>query len=291
MPTDPRPKDVVEAALDVLDKHLHLSEVSGPITHTAVRAADLENPEIPPALGRYFVGVVAGIVDEDASLTEELLATEPDSVQEVRTQINKMVGPDNDFPNKQMRHFRDRVRNPYIAEITAHAMLVLRARGETAFLLGAPAAVKNPHADPRRPGLDLVGIYDDEGLPAAVIGEAKASRRYGDRRLKEAAEFFAAIDAGKRGVELRAEFSALKHVLDADLRKGIADGFWRDNRCYLPVIVFKDPIHETSDHEDLGALLPDQDEVRLIALRLVSFHDFFNNVADEIRKAMMELLP
>ncbi len=291
MPTDPAPQEIIEDALVTLDEHLHLSEVPGPTTHVAVRATDLENPAVPPALGRYFVGLVAGIVDEDASLTEELLATEPDSIAEVRSQVERLVGADNCFPDTPRKHFRDRVRNPYIAEVLAHALVVLRKRGDTACLLGPPAALKNPHVDPRRQGLDLIGIYDDDGLPAAAIGEAKASRKYGDRRLKEAAAFFSEIDEGKRGVELRSEIGALKHVLPDDLRNGIADGFWRNNCCYLPVIVFSKAINETTDHSDLGDLLPDQPSIRLVALKLQTFYAFFDEVADQIRIAANELLP
>ncbi len=291
MPTDPAPLEVVEDALDTLDEHLHLSEASGPTTHVAVRASDLENPAVPPALGRYFVGLVAGIVDEDALLTEELLATEPDSIAEVRSQIERLVGADNDFSDTPGKHFRDRVRNPYIAEVIAHALVVLRKRRDTACLVGPPAALKNPHSDPRRQGLDLIGIFEDNGLPAAAIGEAKASRKYGDRRLKEAAAFFSEIDEGKRGVELRSELGALKHVLTDDLREGLADGFWRNNCCYLPIIVFSKSINETIDNQDLGDLKPAQASIRLIALRLDSFYSFFNEVADQIRDATDELLP
>lgn len=291
MPTEPAPKDVLEEALSRLDEHLHLIEVEGPSTHIAIHPSDLENPGVPQALGCYFVGLVAGIVDEDASLTEELLAVEPDSVAEVRAQISRLIGPNNDFPSDARKRFRDRVRNPYIAEVIAHALVLLRKRRETACLVGPPAALKNPHADPRRQGLDLIGIYVDDGLPAAAIGEAKASRGYGKRRLKEAAAFFSDIDAGKRGVELRSELGALKHVLNADLRAGIADGFWRNNCCYLPVIVFTDPIGETADNADLGGLDPGQRSVRLVALRLEHFHSFFNEVANQIRLATEELLP
>jgi len=291
VPTEPAPQQIVEEALTTLDEHLHLTEVEGPGTHVAIHARDLENPAVPPALGCYFVGLVAGIVDEDASLTEELLAVEPDSVAEVRSQISRLVGPNNNFADVARRRFRDRVRNPYIAEVIAHALVLLRKRKETACLVGPPAALKNPHADPRRQGLDLIGIYVDDGLPAAVIGEAKASRKYGDRRLKEAAAFFSDIDSGKRGVELRSELGALKHVLSDDLRAGIADGFWRNNCCYLPVVVFTDSIYEIIDNSDLGDLEPRQSSIRLVALKLEEFHSFFNDVADQIRLATDELLP
>jgi len=284
------PEEIVDAALSVLDEHLHLSEVEGPSTHIAIHPRALEDESVPEALGRYFVGLVAGIVQEDVSLGEELLAIEPDSAAEVRLQINKTIGRDNNFPNKRRRHFRDRVRNPYIAEVMAHALMVLRSRGDTACLLGPPVALKNPHADPRKQGMDLIGIYDGGGLPAAVIGEAKASRKYGPRRLKEAAKFFADIEAGKRGVEIRTELGSLKLALDRDMRRGIGDGFWRQRCAYVPIIAFEEPIDETKDNGDLDGLRPDPADIRLIALEISPFYSFFDQVADQIRRATEELL-
>jgi len=291
VPTTPPPLEVLEEALDVLDQHLFLSEVTGPTTHVSISAENLEHADVPRALGRYFVGVMAGAVDEDATLSEELLATTPDSAVEVRHNVLSVIGTTNRFPDKAARGFRDRVRNPWIAELVAHALLVLRARRETACLAGTPFALKQPHIDPRRQGLDLIGIYDSQGDPAAAIGEAKASRRYGKRRLNEAADFFSRIDKGKRGVEIRSELGALKHVLPAGLREKVADGYWRERRCYLPVVVFNDPIDEESDHDGLGALAPPVECRRLIALQLERFHPFFNDVADEIRTALDEVLP
>jgi hypothetical protein len=208
----------------------------------------------------------------------------------VRNTVLALIGPDNNFPDEAARQFRDRVRNPWIAEVVAHALLVLRRRRDTACLDGATAALKQPHPDPRRQGLDLIGIYDADGEPAAAIGEAKASRRFGKQRLSEAVRFFADIDSGKRGVEIRAELGALKHVLPEALREGVADGYWRERRCYLPVIVFSDSIDEAEDHTGLGQLAPPAENRRLIALRLDHFHGFFNEVADEIRIALDEVL-
>jgi hypothetical protein len=235
--------------------------------------------------------VVAGAVDDDAQLSEELLAATPESAEEVRAQVLRLVGDTNEFEDDAEVRFRDQVRNPWIAEVLAHALLVLRRRDVTACLRGAIVALKQPHPDPRRQGLDLVAIYEYEGLPWAAIGEAKASRRYGSARLNEAAAFFADIDHGLRGVELRGEFHALKHVLNSGLRASIGDGFWRGRCCYLPIIVFCDAIDECSDHTALATLRPDVSERRLIAVCLPNFHVFFDQIADEIRGALQDLLP
>jgi hypothetical protein len=292
MPSLPRaPLEIINEALDVLNEHLALRVVEGPRTHTALVADALGDPEVPRALGTYLVGVVAGAVDEDARLSQELLARTPDSRAEVRRHLLRLLGNDNQFVDEAARIFRDTTRNPWIAEIIAHALLVLRQRQETPCLEGDIAALKQPHADPKRHGLDVIAIYaDDRQLAALAIGEAKASRQYGAARLNDSASFFREIDRGGRGVEIRAEVHALKHVLSAELRATLADGFWRSRCCYLPVIVHCDPINEAIDHEGLSRLRPPAASRRLLALRLEDFHGFFDAVADAARDALDAVL-
>jgi hypothetical protein len=284
------PDEVMTTALDVLDDCLALTEQAGPETHTAISATDLENPEVPKALGRYVMGVLLGAVDEDASLSKELLDTDINYAEEVRGHVQRKIGSSNDFDGPGGAHFRDHVRNPYLVEILAHALLILRKRRDTACLLGPTAALKQPHPDPRRQGIDLVAIYDEAGTAIPVLGEAKASNEYGRNQLRSAAEFFSSVDAGKRGVEIRAELSALKHVLPANLRAGFGANVWRERCCYLPVVVHGDSLDILVDHGELGALRPAQAYVRLIGLSIKGFHDFFDRVADGVRESQEELL-
>lgn len=285
------PIEILEVALDDLDAHLELTELAGPTTHVALAALKVEDDSVPRALGRYLVGVVAGAVDNDAKLSEELLATAPDEQSEVRDHVLRMIGPDNVFDTDALRHFRDHARNPWIAEIIAHALLVLRRRRDTLCLLGDIYALKLPHLDPRRQGLDLIAIFEEGGAPALAIGEAKASRANGAALLNDAVEFFGAVDAGKRGVEIRQEVHALKHVLPEELRAQIADSVWRDRRCYLPVIVHATAINPELDHAGLNGLQPVRASKRLLALRIEAFYDFFDAVADAARDSFAELLP
>jgi hypothetical protein len=290
MPPLPRvPLDVIGDALDDLEAQVTLQVVDGPTTHTAIIADGLNSPHVPVALGRYLVGVVAGAVNEDARLSQELLAREPDSIAEVRRHVLRLIGQDNAFSTIALRRFRDLTRNPWIAEILAHALLVIRERRATPCLEGDVRALKQPHADPRRQGLDLIAIYDDAGAPGLAVGEAKASRRYGVARLREAAAFFESIDAGDRGVEIRAEVHALKHVLPVELRAHVADGFWRDRCCYLPLVAHCDPINESDDNEGFGRLRPPVNARRLVALRITDFYAFFDAVADSARESLEDV--
>jgi hypothetical protein len=285
------PLAVVASALDTIERLVILREVEGPSTHVAIVADDLENPEAAQAIGRYLVGVVAGAIGMDAQLCEELLAERPDTRQAVRDHVMGRIGESNTFTDDAGRHFRDRVRNPWIAEGIGHALFTLRRRRECACLTGPVRAVTLPHPDPRRQGLDLIAIYEDDGAPVLAVEEAKASRQYGPARLAEAATFFAGLDRGGRDTEIRYELHALKSLLPDSLLVQIADGFWRDRSCYVPLIVHGAPLNERSDHHGLRELKPPPERRRLLALHLEAFHEFFNFVADATRTALDKVVP
>jgi hypothetical protein len=280
----------MEEALVCLDQHLHLDETPGPTTHIEIHASDLEHDEVPAALGRYFVGVLAGAVGQDAELSQDFLDVDADIADEVRRHIERLVGTTNLFQSDAEKRFRDTVRNPFIAEVMAHALLVLRKRGVTACLLGPTEALKHPHPIPQRQGIDVIGIYDEAGDAIPFIGEAKASRNYGSARLTDAIAFFKSLDDGFRGVEVRQELQALKNVLPDALRIGFASAIWRHRCCYLPIVVHGAPIDLTSDSEGLGALKPAQSHKRTVGLELQNFYEFFDKTADGIRVAQSDFL-
>lgn len=284
------PLDLVDDALTVIAKSVTLREVPDAATHTAIVADGLEQPKVAIALGRYLVGALAGIVGEDARLSEALLEQGIDARHELSEAITRLVGNSNEFDTPQAEKFRDTCRNAWIAEGVGHALLVVRARADTEFLVGPVHALKAQHNIPSQPGLDLVAIYSDGPSLVVAIGESKASREGGSAQLTEAAGMFKEIDEGKYGVELRSEIGSLRNVLSDDLASRIAGGIWRDSRCYLPLIVHETPFSPTASRSTLGSLAPPRERRRLIALRLAQFHCFFNAVADAMRMAVAEVI-
>jgi hypothetical protein len=283
--------ELIEAALGVLAEGVELHVVDGPTTHVAIAVTGLDEPEVRRAIGVYFVGVIAGGVGEDARLSEELLARTPESWIEVRDHVLRLIGATNTFTTDAEENFRDTTRNPWMAEILAHAILVLSARRDCTCIVGEIRALKQPHPDSKRQGLDIVAIYEDEGVtPVLAVGEAKASRAYGPQRVTDTAAFFAEIDAGKRGVEIRQVVHGLKNALSEELRDKLADGFWRDSCCYVPFVVHSEPAIEAVDHQGLGLLRPEPRLRRLIAPELADFYEFFNDVADSARATLNEML-
>jgi hypothetical protein len=281
---------LVDEALDEIARCVTLREIPGASTHTAIVADGLEQSNVSVALGRYLVGALAGIVGEDARLSAVMLEEGPDARAELGAAITRLIGDTNFFETDRAEHFRDTRRNAWIAEGVAHALLVVRARTGTAFLVGPVHALKAQHSIPSQQGLDMVAIYSDNSAAVVAIGESKASRNSGSDQLTEATGMFKKIDEGEYGVELRAELSSLRKVLSDDLAIQVTGALWRKSRCYLPVIVHEAPFELTGRRPTLGALEPPVERLRLLALRLADFHAFFDAVADAMRAALAEVV-
>ena len=213
-----------------------------------------------------------------------------DAREELGAAITRLIGDTNVFDTDEDKHFRDTRRNAWIAEGVAHALMVVRARADTAFFVGPVQAIKAQHSIPSQQGLDSVAIYTEDSLAVVAIGESKASRNDGSGQLTEAARMFQEIDEGKYGVELRAEVSSLRDVLSDDLAAQVYGGLWRKSRCYVPVIVHERPFEPIAKRTTLGSLEPPIERRRLIALQLTNFHTFFDSVANAMRTALPEVM-
>ncbi|MGZ3148033.1 hypothetical protein ACVDFE_39875 [Lentzea chajnantorensis] len=282
--------ELIDEALDVVANSVTLRVLGGASTHTAIVADGLDQPKVATALGRYLVGALAGIVGEDARLSTVMLEQGVDAQIELREAVIRLIGDTNVFVAEGEIKFRDTRRNAWIAEGVAHALLVVRARIDTAFLVGPVYALKAQHSIPSQQGLDLVAIYTDNSDVVVAIGESKASREDGSAQLTEAAGMFKKIDEGNYGVELRSVLSSLRNVLSDDLAVQVTGGIWRRHRCYFPVIVHETAFTLTTARPTLGALEPPVDRRRLLALRLMGFHAFFDLVADAMRAAVAEVV-
>lgn len=285
------PLKVIEDALVDLESAITLRELEDSTSHTAIVAEGMDDPAVPTALGRYLVGALAGGVDLDARLSEALLAEGVDAQAELAATVRALVRETNVCVDDGDKRFRDTRRNAWIAEGLAHALLVLRARADTACLVGPVHALTQPHQIPTQQGLDVVAIYVDDQGPVVAIGESKASRADGSGQVTDAASIFAAIDGGDYGPHLRAALLSLRRVLPDSLAPRVSNALWQEHRCYLPVIVFGTPFDPQADRRVLARLKPTTSRRRLIALQLSNFHEFFDAVADSMRAAVSEVVP
>jgi len=284
------PLELLDAALNVLGDSVHLEEADGPTSHTPIIVTGLDGAAVTTAFGRYLVGVIGGAVQHDGRLTAALLPTGQVGREDVRAAVEAAVGSTNVFGTLDEIRFRDRVRNAWMGEGVAHALLLVRSRVETCCLAGQVQAISKPHDLPSMPGLDAVAVYAIDGEPFVAIGESKATKQRGLAELRKAAAMFAKIDAAIYGSALRSELGTLRYVLPPDLKDKVTDALWREAACYVPVIVHGDAFDHLADRAWLASLSPPADRRRLLVIALSDFYGFFDAVADAMRAAVDEVV-
>jgi hypothetical protein len=281
---------ILEGALADLDVKISLSVGAPASSHTVIIVDGLDDPSVPTAMGRYLVGALAGAVDIDARLCEDLLARGADRRAEISSTVIGIIGETNIFGTPEAELFRDTRRNAWIGEGVGHALLMLAARHESLLVEGQVYTLTEVHQSPTRQGLDSVSTYVNSGVLAVAIGESKATCSNGSAQLGDAAGMFAQVDKGVYGPDLRARLAAFRHFLPSELATQISDSLWSDNGCYLPMIVHQDEFDPTTRRPTLDRLAPPIERRRVVIARLREFYAFFDAIADAMRAAIPDVV-
>jgi hypothetical protein len=70
-----------------------------PGSHTVIRVEAIESAEAVEGLGRYLVGMIAGVVAVDLSVSQRYLGSGPEFGAELRAEIERVVGASNEILN------------------------------------------------------------------------------------------------------------------------------------------------------------------------------------------------
>jgi hypothetical protein len=272
-----------------LAKRLRLKETHQLDSHTVLVVSGVDDEQVVDALGIYLVALLAGVVRTNLRLSTALLVRTPDGQAQLATDVEKRLTPP--ASGWTVEDFNQNVRNPWIAECVGHALLAVRQRAVTPCLSGPVAAMTVPHANPTQQGLDLFAFYDDDGLPALAIGEAKATERNGGGRLTEATGFFRQVARGERDVDIRMQVVGLTEALGEELQRGLSGAFWHERSCYLPVIAHGDEMNLGRRRPALEAIPRPASQKRVISCRPSDYAGFFSAVADAMRSAVAVVNP
>ena len=281
----------VDQALDALVEHLEIRQVYEPNSHTALCLFGLEEDVVIEALGKYLVGLLAGIVQTNLKLSAVMLAQTPAGRAQLLGTVEALLQPTVDATDEAIRVFDANVRDPWIAEAIGHALLAVRGRADTECLNGQVAAMTVPHPQPSQQGLDLFAIYDDGGLPAMALGEVKATRANGSARLTQAIAFFRTVEDGDRDVDILMQVTLLREALEPALEQGLSASFWHDRACYLPVIAHGDDVDMSAERPLLAAIDRAASHKRVIHCRPDAYTDFFDAVAAAMVRAVDTITP
>jgi len=289
----PTPKELLDDALDNLAGALSFRENTTPTSHTLVLVAGLETAEVSEALARYAVGVLAGWVQHDATIAEHFVLQGVDGREELRRLVARIADP-GDRAGDELERWRQTWRDPWIAEVLVHALLVITRTNPTSIVAGPVYAILAPHPVPKRHGLDALAIYGEgaagDAVAVMVVGETKASEHDGSAQLTIACDSFDDVELGLSGPDLRDALKVLAPVLPPVLAARMPEELWRNHRCYVAAIVHETAFDGTNTRPRLGQLTPPLARKRLALIRTTAFQDFFERVTAAMPGAIEEIV-
>ena len=286
-----RADEAVDQALDTLAERLRIREAHAHDSHTDLAVVGLADTRVIDALGLYLVGLLAGVVHTNLRLSTALLEQTPEGHAQLGLDVEARLTPRADASSWVVDHFDANVRDPWIAEGVGHAVLAVRKRKDTACLSGPVAAMCVPHVKPSQQGLDLFALYDDQGMPAMALGEAKATLANGSGRLSEAIAFFRDVERGDRDVDIRMQVVVLHDALKPALQQALSGSFWKKRACYLPVIAHGDDVDMNLPRPALRAIARAATHKRVLHIRPDDYAGFFDGIADAMRAAVAKINP
>ena len=243
----------------------------------------LEQPAAMDAFAMY--ALIAGIgqaIRVNLAIASELLGGGPAFGAELQRDVTRMIGASNAISND----FREDQRDPWFTECLGHALLnISRGVPELGPPTGQVAALTLVHTDVRDHGLDFVGLHLEQALLGLSVAEAKASESNASNHGSATAALFAEVDAGARDAEIRAKVQILREALTTQQQLLITPSFWQGRRVYLAVISYGASSSFTPGHARpaYSNLQVGASRVRLIAVALTNYRQFFDGVADRVR--------
>lgn len=285
----PTPKEILDDALDQLASTITFVSVGG-TSHTLVTAAGLDDPAIPPALARYAVGVLAGWVQYDATIAARFAVRGVEHRSEIQRLVDRITVPKADATTEELARWRQTWRDPWIAEVLTHSLLIITRSRPTEIVTGSVVAVLPPHPIPKRHGLDALAVYDENSVAVMAIGETKASQTNPGAQLTVACDSFDKVEDGLSAPDLRDALKTLAAYIPHELAAQISEELWRDQRCYVPAIVHETEFDGAANRPRLQQLIPTIERKRLLVLRISAFRRFFDDVATAMAVAVDELI-
>lgn len=281
----------IQSALELIAERVQIQPSGDPPSHLALRVTGIEAQDVVRALAIYLVGCLAGAVKVDATLAARFLGSSFDVERELRRRVRRRIGADNDSSTVGRRNWRDRRRNPWIAEGIAHALLMIAGSAATSCVEGAVQALKPLHPQVTQQGLDLVAIYaDGDAALWLAIGESKASKDRGSQELTNATDFYRELESGTRDADLVADLLVLEAALPDNVLDQIGETLWDGRRTYLPLVAYEQNFDETRRRSALARLGAPREHRRVLLVRLSDFHKFFDDVAEAARESVEALI-
>lgn len=268
----------IESACDKVSKTIVIKEHST-VTHIVTQVDGLDSLQHEIAL--YLYACVAAHVDCSLRIVESLIGTTVDDRLALQNELKRLLIPPD--PSKT-DYFRVQHRDPWILEGIGHLMIKLSKNHPE---LGPPGEVKALtvlHDDVKDHGLDQVGMFTEQQLLSVNIGEAKASENGISAHIDATGKTFKEVRTGIHDFHIRGKIQQLRGSLPDDLQALITPSFWKNSQAFIAIAGYGsgasiDLNSKRVCYERVGL---SHDRIRLIAIKLQNYKDFFEVVSNTL---------
>jgi hypothetical protein len=257
-------------------------------THRVLIVSGWNNsPDIRRAIARYLVGLRICAIDAALAIRAEIADTDRGRL-EVKQNVYAIVGEE---PNSLSPNLIQTSRNPWIAEGIWHLCLVVAREVEALHPPGVVVAVNLPHPKTSDHGIDVAVLYSTDGVFGFSIIESKAYPHNVGNAVQNSLVFFREVDHGIHSLRIRQLISVMRAQLAQADQDRISQTLWEDRRRY-----FANPHYDaahiqnwTNPRPALAQLTPGPNGVFLMPHAIQGFDVFFDEIATEMRAAVLSL--
>lgn len=260
-------------------------------SHDTVAVVGLENECAREAIARYLVGTRASAIDAALNIRADLEDTQEDR-DEIYDSVIQIVRQEIDASQESRPDWVTNERNPWIAEGVWHLMMALAATCRDFHPPGLILLVNYAHIKAKDHGMDVSAIYADEDSLGLTIIETKAYKNAPNNAISDATTFFREVKNGTHDARVRQAVQIMRTALPENAQGQVSGTFWKRNRVYVC-----NPHYSQSDTDidwtvrrpSLKALASTCEQIFVMPNALASFDQFFNDIADRMRRFAGEL--
>lgn len=286
---EPHPNELGAAVSHLAAVVSVLAPNPSPPSHESVTVAGLCTEQSITSLGVVLVGFLAQAVTLDLEIQASLgVAQRPQAAFWLRKAVYRVVGKDND-PTNPSNPDELTERNPWIAEGVVHVLALLEKQHVLGALPSGIVAHSPPPVSVKNPGIDMLSLHLDQasGVLRMCVVETKASENDGETQVAKAIRFLSSVDNGDHELELRFFLSGIIGHLDPGTRAQVPEMVMRESFYLSPAVAhWRHSVFNSSRDRRFDELTDPVGRVRLFAIPICPWSDFFDGVAEAMRAAV-----
>lgn len=238
-------------------------------------------------IAKYLVGLRSCAIDAALNIRAQIEDAEYDRLELIKN-VDAIIGRRGVLLSDDKKQDE---RNPWIAEGMWHLCMVLSADRPEIHPFGSIVALDYAHVATKDHGLDVVAIYEREGLFGLSLVESKAYKSDPNKAINNAVDFFRAVDRDEHALRIRQSVQVMRMAIPAEKQELISKSFWKRTRSYIPNPHYDSQylINWSIRRPSFSTLVPGKPNILVMPHVINNFDAFFDEVSNEMREYVQGL--